>query len=187
MIKKLLFLFVIYFCIHCSIAAGKDNVIQKQSISTAIRIHSENIFINGRLLQPGRMIFVPTGKQIITFQGNILRSLITKTRLTAIKETADSLRFLTCLAFLSICAFTWGDVHITDFKTSYMLSVCKGSISLNTEPNTTYIVDVIKNHDKRPLLIVDHATISIPQYRLIEKRLMEKEMVCTDSEQSAIP
>ena len=183
LIKKTMFLLLTALCTSCTISIGSEREIQTQTqhIPDNAKIHilSENIFINGKSTSQGEMFTVKTGANEVSFHGELLRPVTIKTETTPIQDTAESLRFLTCIAFLPICALTRGHVFETDPKISYVHSDCKASSTLNTEAGITYKISVLKNYNNAPLLIVVDTTY--PSYRLIEQ-----EMSCIDLAKTGI-
>ena len=185
MIKKILPLLSILLCTSCSISIGGESETlklpnsemetKKLSNNATLQILADNIFIDGKTTHPGERFTVNTGVSEILFQGEILRPVTIKTETTPIQDTAESLRFLTCIAFLPICALTRGRVFEGDPKISYVHSNCKASSILNTEAGITYTISVLKNYNNAPLLIV--VDTSYPSYRIIEQ-----EMRCVDLE-----
>jgi hypothetical protein len=179
---KLFNLVLFSLCSACTISIGTGSKtymeIPQQSGQAIFHILTEDIVINGKSTYPGQTIKEQAGNTKIVFNGKVLRPVTVKSETTALEETAESLRFLTCLAFLPICALSRGDVfETTPATTSYVNSDCTGRTILHSESDVMYKIKLEKIFDKPPTLIIEYD--SGTSYRLIEQ-----ELTCTDPEQT---
>ena len=205
LIKKI-FLLLTILCTSCSISTGgerkteqlpdsesetkqlPDIEIKKEIVPENATIHilAKDIFIDMHPTVQGQYISVNAGNKEISFKGELQLSRTVETKKNAaesIQDTTDTLRFLTCIAFLPICAITRSNVFSYDKsytpesgpKTVYINSDCEVKTTLTIEPGQNYDINIINKENSEPLLIVDH--LSGPVYRVLEQK-----MTCVDSE-----
>ena len=182
MFKKLSFsFFLLSVNTACTVSLGPVSSWQQETTPAplppaTILVLADGFIINDLPLVNDEEIQLGPGKVEVTFSGRVLRPIQIKTEMSKSEQNIAALKFIGCLSVLPLCAL----VHSArDAKQepdiSYIPADCESNTTFDSEPGGTYVVEMKKNINNSPLLLIRRT--SWPANILVEQL-----MTCDDVE-----